>query len=131
MKLIKYQVATEIPTTVIVQVPVYDEEGNQVMREVKKQVFDTDGNPVVDENGDLVYETVLEPVLVDEVRQETEVVLKKASISCPTEEVFNANLPMVQEVAYNGEYTVEGEFDPQPAEEPTADEVLNAMLGVM
>ena len=107
MKIIKYQIATEIPTTVIVQVPLYDEDGSLVMHEVKKQVLDTDGNPVVDENGEFVYETVLEPVLVDEVRHEMEVILKNASISCPTDEVLNANLPMVQEVAYNGVYTIE------------------------
>ena len=33
--------------------------------------------------------------------------------------------------AYNGEYEIYDDGQPVPMEEPTADEVLNAMLGVM
>lgn len=32
--------------------------------------------------------------------------------------------------AYNGEYTIEDDGQPEPVAEPTADEILNAMLGV-
>lgn len=32
--------------------------------------------------------------------------------------------------AYNGEYTIEDDGRPEPVAEPTADEILNAMLGV-
>ena len=32
--------------------------------------------------------------------------------------------------AYNGEYTIEDDGQPNPVAEPTAEEVLNAMLGV-
>ena len=41
------------------------------------------------------------------------------------------NLALAQEEAYNGEYTIEDDGRPVPVAEPTADEVLNAMLGVM
>lgn len=32
--------------------------------------------------------------------------------------------------AYNGEYTIEDDGQPEPAAEPSADDVLNALLGV-
>lgn len=32
--------------------------------------------------------------------------------------------------AYNGEYTIEDDGQPDPVAEPTTDEILNAMLGV-
>lgn len=155
MKIIKYQLATEIPHVVFVEVPLLDEEGNPVMREIVTPVteeitvpvyddfgeplLDENGEPmtkviavpVYDENGEAVVEITYEPVLVKEEQTEIEIILSDASISCATEEIFNANLPIVQKEAYNGEYTVEGEFDPIPEAEPTADEILDAMLGVM
>lgn len=33
--------------------------------------------------------------------------------------------------AYNGEYTIEDDGRPESVAEPTTDEILNAMLGVM
>lgn len=33
--------------------------------------------------------------------------------------------------AYNGEYTIEDDGQPEPVAEPTTDEILNAMLGVI
>jgi hypothetical protein len=33
--------------------------------------------------------------------------------------------------AYNGEYAIEDDGQPEPVVEPTADDILNAMLGVM
>lgn len=32
-------------------------------------------------------------------------------LNCPTEAIFNDSLPIAQEEAYNGEYTIEGEYD--------------------
>lgn len=152
-KIIKYQFATEIVHNVIVKVPLLDEEGNPVVNEivtpvteeVTVPVYDENGEPLLDENGEPITEVVTqpvydengepvveityEPVLVDETRQEIEVVLNDVFIVCPTEEVFNANLPMVQKEAYNGEYTVEGEFEPA-ADTASTDDVLNALLGV-
>lgn len=49
--------------------------------------------------------------------------------SCSTQIAFDAIMPIVLREAYNGEYTVEGEFDPVP-EEATTDEILNILLGV-
>ena len=59
-----------------------------------------------------------------------EQILQGAYIECKTKDVFDANYPIVEKEAV-GEIIVEGEFDPEPVVEPTADEVLNAMLGVM
>jgi hypothetical protein len=150
MKIIKYQIATEIVHNVIVQVPLLDEEGNPVVNEivtpvteeVTVPVVDENGEPLLDENGEPITEVVTrpvfdengepvveityEPVLVDETRQEIKVVLNDASVECATEAVFNANLPMVQKEAYNGEYTVEGEFDPEP-EAPSEDSVWDEL----
>lgn len=33
-------------------------------------------------------------------------------------------------IAYNGEYTIEDDGQPEPVAEPTTEDVLNAMLGV-
>ena len=33
--------------------------------------------------------------------------------------------------AYKGEYTIEDDGQPDPVAEPTTDEIINAMLGVM
>lgn len=40
------------------------------------------------------------------------------------------NEEIVKATAYNGEYTIEDDGQPQPVAEPTTDEILNAMLGV-
>ena len=41
-----------------------------------------------------------------------------------------ANEEIAKREAYNGEYTIEDDGTPEPVAEPTADEILNAMLGV-
>lgn len=41
-----------------------------------------------------------------------------------------ANEEMAKSEAYNGEYTIDDDGQPEPVTEPTADDVLNAMLGV-
>ena len=60
-----------------------------------------------------------------------EQILDDAKIICPTQAVFDANYPIAEKEAVPGTIDVTGEFDPEPVAEPTADEVLNAMLGVM
>ena len=42
-----------------------------------------------------------------------------------------ANEEIAKKEAYNGEYTIEDDGLPEPVAEPTTDEILNAMLGVM
>lgn len=39
-------------------------------------------------------------------------------------------LEIAKQEAYNGEYTIEDDGQPEPVAEPTTDEILNAMLGV-
>lgn len=56
-------------------------------------------------------------------------ILQNAEIVCPTQAVFDANYPIAEKEAV-GEMDITGEFDPEPVTEPTADEVLNALLGV-
>lgn len=150
-KIIKYQIATEIPHVVFVEVPLLDEEGNPVVNEIVTPVteevivpvldengeplLDENGEPltkvyhqpVYDENGEPVVEITYEPVFVKEERTEFEIVLMAASIICATEEIFNANLPIVQKEAYNGEYAVDGEFDPIPDPEPQEESVWDEL----
>ena len=64
---------------------------------------------------------------------ETEEVEQKRTLStvvaeCNTQAEFDANYAIAEKNAV-GEIVVEGDFD--PVAEPTADDVLNAMLGVM
>lgn len=42
-----------------------------------------------------------------------------------------ANEEIAKKEAHNGEYTIEDDGQPEPTVEPTADDILNAMLGVM
>ena len=42
-----------------------------------------------------------------------------------------ANEEIAKQEADNGEYTIEDDGQPDPVAEPTADDVLNALLGVM
>ena len=41
-----------------------------------------------------------------------------------------ANEEIAKREAYNGEYTIEDDGQPEPVAEPTTEDVLNAMLGV-
>ena len=41
-----------------------------------------------------------------------------------------ANEEIAKREAYNGEYTIEDDGQPEPVAEPTMDDVLNALLGV-
>ncbi len=42
-----------------------------------------------------------------------------------------ANEELAKREAYNGEYTIEDDGEPEPTQEPTTDDVLNALLGVI
>lgn len=42
-----------------------------------------------------------------------------------------ANEEIAKAEAYNGEYEIYDDGQPEPVAEPTADDVLNALLGVM
>lgn len=128
-KIIKYQLATERPYDVVVEVPLLDEDGNPVMEEVVVPVLDENGDPTFDENGEPVVEITYEPVMVEKTIQEVEISLNDATIKCDTEASFQANLPIAEREAYNGEYTVEDDGEPEP-DTTTTDDVLNALLGV-
>ena len=78
--------------------------------------------PQLDEEGNLI--------LVEEIRQEVERIFTAASIKCDTEAIFQANLPIAQAEAYNGEYTIEDDGEPEPVAQETTDDVLDALLGV-
>lgn len=41
-----------------------------------------------------------------------------------------SNEELAKREAYNGEYTIEDDGEPEPEQEPSTDEVLNALLGV-
>lgn len=41
-----------------------------------------------------------------------------------------ANEEIAKREAYNGEYTIEDDGQPEPEAQPTTDDVLNALLGV-
>lgn len=51
-------------------------------------------------------------------------------LECSTQADFDANYPIAEKEADPGTIDVSGEFDAEPVAEPTADEILNAMLGV-
>lgn len=59
-----------------------------------------------------------------------EQILQEKNLVCPTQSAYDANYPIAEKEAYQGKIDVEGEFDIEPVVEPTADEILNAMLGV-
>lgn len=64
------------------------------------------------------------------VKTETEEILINKEFRCP-ESSLEANLEVAKSEAYNGEYTIEDDGQPDPEPEVTTDELLNAMLGVM
>lgn len=92
--------------------------------------YDMGKELILDENGNIIIdEDTKEPLYKEVIQEITETFLSEVSIECPTQKSLDANLPMVQSKAYNGEYTIEGEFDPAE-EEPTTEEILNTLLGV-
>lgn len=89
-KIIKYKLLTENKRKIPVRVPHIDDTGS----------------PILDDNG--------KPVTTVEMREETKQTFANCSICCPTKDDYEKNLSIAQREAYNGEYTVEGEFDPEP-----------------
>ena len=60
-----------------------------------------------------------------------EQIFQGKTIECKTQAEFDGNYPIAEKEAMEGTIEVTGEFDPVPLAEPTADEILNAMLGVI
>lgn len=65
-----------------------------------------------------------------EEKPDIEQILQDAYFECKTQAEFDANYPIAEKEAV-GKMDVTGEFDPVPVAESTAEEVLNALLGVM
>ena len=51
-----------------------------------------------------------------------EPIILEAQVNCPTEEIFKANLERVKREAYNGEYTIEDDGQPEPEPKQTPEE---------
>ena len=105
-KIIKYKLMIEKTRKIPTQVPFLNE----------------DGNPILNRRG--------EPLMKQETKEETKQIFTNCSLLCPTVASYEANLLLAKREAYNGEYTVEGEFDPEPEYVPTTDDILNVLLGV-
>ena len=73
------------------------------------------------------YESVTEVYNPETELVEKQPILINTIVPNPTE----AAIEKAKKEAYNGEYTIEDDGEPEPEKEPTTDEVLNAMLGVM
>lgn len=60
----------------------------------------------------------------------SEEILIDKEFRCP-ESSLEANVEVAKSEAYNGEYTIEDDGQPEPENEVSTDDVLNTMLGVM
>ena len=56
-------------------------------------------------------------------------VLLPVEIHCAAADLA-ANEEIAKQEAYNGEYTVEDDGQPEPVKEPTSEELFNVLLGV-
>lgn len=63
-------------------------------------------------------------------KTETEEILIDKEFRCSADNLA-ANEEVAKSEAYNGEYTIEDDGQPEPETEASTDDVLNAMLGVM
>lgn len=70
--------------------------------------------PRVDENAPVEYEHFTEEILTPVIMGWNE-----------------TNEEIAKKEAHNGEYTIEDDGQPEPVRQPTTDEIINAMLGVM
>ena len=59
--------------------------------------------------------------------EETEQTFTKQSCIC-TEEQLSINIEIVKKIAYNGEYTIEDDGQPDPTTEPTQLDVIEAQV---
>lgn len=74
---------------------------------------------------------ILKYNLCTKVNHGTEEEPKFEEILSPVEMGWNeANEEIAKKEAYNGEYTIEDDGQPEPVAEPTTDDILNAILGV-
>lgn len=74
---------------------------------------------------------ILKYNLCTKVNHGTEEEPQIEEILSPVEMGWNeANEEIAKREAYNGEYTIEDDGQPEPAAEPTTDDILNALLGV-
>lgn len=62
---------------------------------------------------------------------ETEEVERKECFAEFVRDYSEANEEIAKKEAYNGEYTIEDDGQPDSVVEPSTDEIINAMLGVM
>lgn len=124
MKIIKYQLMTEIVHDIVVPVERVDENSELVYEEVP--VLDEYGQPTFDENGNPITER---KVVIDyETKQETEQIFSACEIQC-SDETFEANYAIALKEAYNGEVTVEeveDEETPAPSVESSVWDELDA-----
>ena len=69
--------------------------------------------------------------LMTEVNHGTEEQPDIQQIFCDKSMTWNeSNEELAKREAYNGEYTIEDDGEPEPTQKPTTDDVLNALLGV-
>ena len=55
----------------------------------------------------------------------------EAEVLCGVERPYSeANMEIAKSEAYNGEYSVEDDGQPEPEQQMTTDDILNALLGV-
>ena len=120
-KIIKYQLMTEVKNTY--QIPITEEVEKTVQKE---SPIGPDGS-ILDV---YVTESITETVVTGyEEKEEVTQIFSDVEIRC-TEANFAANYAIAEKEAYNGEITVEDDGEPDPVQEPTTDDILNALLGV-
>lgn len=110
MKIIKYQLMTEIKNTY--QIPITEEVEKTFETEVPREV-----------EGEIIMETVTETVKETVVtgyedKEEITQIFSDVEIKCTTAN-FDANYAIAEKEAYNGEITVEDDGEPDPAPTPT------------
>ena len=116
MKIIKYQLMTEIVHDIIIPIERIDENGAPVYEEVP--ILDDYGQPMLDEEGNLIVEN---KVIIDyETKQEIEQILNNCEIKT-SEEAFEVNYALAVKEAYNGEVIVENVEDNRPLDAIKAD----------
>ena len=126
MKILKYQLMTEITHDTVVPVERVDENGNLVYEDVP--VLDEYGTPLLDENGNPVTES---KVVIDyEPKQEVEQIFSDCEIQC-TDETFESNYAIALKEAYNGEVTVEDVDAPEPEAPPTTEQRVTELEEAM
>ena len=121
MKIIKYQIMSEIVHEITVPIERMDENGEPIYEEVP--FLDEYGTPVLDENGNPIVEN---KVVIDyESKQEIEQIFTPCEIRCGND-LFEANYAIAQREAYNGEIIVEDIED--PVTEPTQLDQIEAQV---